>query len=206
MRTPRPFLTICLLGLCSALPWAQSDATAPAGVSGPAAQGVLAKFKPLKVKARGSHRVLRFEEIDRRLADLAAWLETDQAAVLDPEAPAGGPDTLRFADLFVPARPDTLFPLTNSVVRYVPESSLAGLTVFDSAGVAVGTFSNKYIYTRQGERRFTLHFFQYQTAAGTLRRTGPDLLLDRFSIRWQELADKPCLVFKPAPVPAVPAP
>lgn len=155
---------------------------------------VLKEFPPKKIKARGPQHVLRFEDIDRRLADAAGWMEQRQTALPDPEASKGTPVSVRFGELFQPARTDALFPLTNSVIRYVPESSLAGLTVFDGTGTPMGSFSNKYPFTRSGPQNYTLWFFQYQASDGHLRRTGPDLLLDRFSVRWLDIADKPCLI------------
>jgi hypothetical protein len=176
------------------LAFSQAGPSAPAAGDPAARQAVLKQFPPRKIKARGPHHILRFEDIDRRLADVAARLEQRQATLPDPEASKGTPVSASFAELFLPSRTDALFPLTNSVIRYVPESSLAGLTVFDSTGTPMGSFSNKYPYARSGAQSYTLWYFQYQASDGHLRRTGPDLLLDRFSVRWLDVADKPCLI------------
>lgn len=194
MRYPNWLWMMLLLGALAGMALAQAvQATPPAG--DPAVRpAVRQQFPPKKIKARGPQHILRFEDIDRRLADVVTWMEQRQTALPDPEAPQGTPVSMSFAELFQPARSDALFPLTNSVVRWVPESSLAGLTVFDGTGTPMGSFSNKYPYTRSGAQSYTLWFFQYQASDGHLRRTGPDLLLDRFSVRWLDVAGKPCLI------------
>jgi hypothetical protein len=186
--------TILLYGALAGVAFAQSVPATPAAGDPSLRPDVLKQFPPKKIKAHGPQHILRFEDIDRRLADVAAWMEQRQAALPDPEAPKGTPVSVSFAELFQPARTDALFPLTNSVVRWVPESSLAGLPVYDSTGTPMGSFSNKYPFTRSGTQSYTLWFFQYQASDGHLRRTGPDLLLERFSVRWLDVADKPCLV------------
>ncbi len=183
-----------LLGVLAGTVLSQTGPVAPAAGDPAARPAFLKQFPPKKIKVRGPQHLLRFEDIDRRIADVAAWMEQRQTALPDPEAPKGTPATVSFAELFQPVRTDALFPLTNSVVRWVPESSLAGLTVFDGTGTPMGSFSNKYPFTRSGAQSYTLWFFQYQASDGHLRRTGPDLLLDRFSVRWLDIADKPCLV------------
>jgi hypothetical protein len=183
--------------------WCAGQAV-PASASGsPEAirQSFRQQFPPKKIKPHGPHRILRFEDIDRRLAEATAWLEQNRLEMAAGETAEDGKVVFRFEDLFQPSRSDVLFPLSNNVLRLVPEASLAGLVVFDGTGTVLGTFSNKYPFTRQGERSFTLYFFQYQTSSGALRRTGPDLLLDRFSVRWQDVADKPCLVLSPPGCP-----
>jgi len=194
VRVANWFRTILILGGLAGTAYSQTGPPVPAAGDSSIRQEVLRQFPPKKIKARGPQHILRFEDIDRRLADVAAWLEQRQAALPDPEAPKGTPVSVSFAELFQPARSDALFPLTNNIVRTVPESSLTGLPVFDGTGTPMGTFSNKYPYTRSGAQSYTLWFFQYQSSDGRLRRTGPDLLLDRFSVRWLDIADKPCLI------------
>ena len=194
MRYAKWLWTILMLGGLTVTSLSQTGPAAPTAGDPAARPDVLKQFPPKKIKEHGPQHLLRFENVDRRLADVAAWMEQRQTALPDPESSKGTPVTVSFAELFQPARTDALFPLTNSVVRWVPESSLAGLTVFDSTGTPMGSFSNKYPFTRSGASSYTLWFFQYQASDGHLRRTGPDLLLDRFSVRWLDIADKPCLI------------
>lgn len=194
MRFANWFRTILILGVLGSTALSQTGPAVLATGDPAVRQEVLKRFPLKKIKARGPQHILRFEDIDRRLTDIVTWMEQQQTALPDPEAPKGAPVSASFAELFQPVRTDALFPLTNSVVRWVPESSLAGLTVFDSTGTPMGTFSNKYPFTRSGASSYTLWFFQYQSSDGHLRRTGPDLLLDRFSVRWLDIAGKPCLI------------
>lgn len=176
-----------------AVTWANAS---PVTASTPStSREVLRLFGKKKIKVRGKLKVMRFEDIDRHLANILAWaaangLETRESAT-------GAQMELRFSEIFQPVKDTAYFPLTNSVVKLVPESSLSTVRVFDPTGVALGTFSNKYPYTHTGSRTFTLFYFQYLTPEGQLRRSGTDLLLDRFLAPWPEIRDRPLLFLGP---------
>lgn len=157
---------------------------------------VLDQFGQKKLKAKGKRAVLPFGEIDQHLVQIAKWIESSAAPAPDAPGQAAGEPGLTYGDLFRPNKPACLFPLTNNVVRLCPEDSLAGITVFDAEGNRLGTFSNKYRYSHEGERSFVLVFFQFLTPAGILRKTGPDLLLDHYLVVWEDIRERPCLEWR----------
>lgn len=159
---------------------------------------LLAAFSPQKIKTRSKLRIMRYGDVDRRLADVTAWLKENCPDVTTTGTAGNDTAVITFGELFTPSKANSFFPLTNTVVRLAPESSLTGLPVCDQTGYPLGSFANKYPYTHQGVRSYTLYYFQYKTDSGALRRSGTDLLLDRFLVKWDDIRDKPLLVLAPA--------
>ena len=143
-------------------------------------------------------KTLRFEEVDRRLAEITAWLAEQGAQGLAP-----GELRLTFGEIFAVPSPQALFPLTNTVVRLAPEESLSGLTVRDERGRELGAYRFKYSFTSSKGKTYTLWCFQYETPEGRLQQTGHALLLDRWLARWTEIASRVLVRFpEPPPGPA----
>ncbi|HEY3129958.1 MAG TPA: hypothetical protein VGL91_10905 [Acidobacteriota bacterium] len=92
---------------------------------------------------------------------------------------------------------DSFLPLTNSVLKLAPESSLEGLPVFSRSGESLGTFAGKTRYERSGglysSRSYTLITFQYKAQNGEFRSAGNNNLLDNFLVRWKDVKDRPAL-------------
>ncbi|MBP7864738.1 MAG: hypothetical protein KA419_02215 [Acidobacteria bacterium] len=181
-----------LMALAVALWGADALPSGETGKAGVIRGQLLAQFGKASLNYRGG-RLLRFEEVDRHLAAVMKWVRTQSWEGIPP-----GSLTLTFADLFAVETSDTLLPLTNTVVRLAPEVSLEGLPVRDEKGGVLGKYRYKYSYSRSGEQRYTLWFFQYETAEGRLQQTGNALLLDRYAARWSELKDR-VLLSLPAP-------
>lgn len=181
-----------LLGLMLAGWGGDAFPSGDTGKAGVIRQQLLAQFGKAPLNYRGG-RLLRFEEVDRHLAAVMKWVGTQSWEGIPP-----GSLALTFADLFAAETSDTLLPLTNTVVRLAPEESLEGLPVRDEKGGVLGKYRYKYCYSRSGEQRYTLWFFQYETPEGRLQQTGNALLLDRYAARWSELKDR-VLLSLPAP-------
>jgi hypothetical protein len=101
-----------------------------------------------------------------------------------------------FSDLFQ-IDDENLFPLTNSVVKLVPEASLEGVTVYDKSGTNLGAFAGKTRYERSGglytSSSYTLITFQYKTPKGEFQSAGNANLLDNFLVRWRDIKSRPAL-------------
>jgi len=159
---------------------------------------VLKSFGNHKIKTRTKLRIMRYEDIDGHLAAILSWFKEAADDMSFDGAPGENELTLRFSQIFRPSKENSYFPLTNNIVRQVPEASLQGLNVYDKTGCLLGIFSNKYTFTRRGVRSYTLYYFQYQIPDGSLRQSGTDLLLDRFLVKWDDLKDHPLLILTPA--------
>lgn len=139
-----------------------------------------------KIRTTGKPRVCRFELVDKAFAAMKSTPPADGTA-------------LTFGDIFLPDHEDAYFPLTNQFLSTVDTSTLEGLEVFDNTGYRLGIFDCTYPFTREGEHSYTLICFQYKNDKGDLRRSGSDLLLDRFRVRWSDLRSRP---FRLMPPPA----
>ncbi len=157
-------------------------------------KSLLARFGGTGLRFR-TGKILRFEEVDRRLAEITSWLAGQGAEGLAP-----GELRLTFGELFTAPSPQALFPLTNTVVRLAPEESLSGLTVRDERGRELGAYRFKYSFTSSKGKTYTLWCFQYETPEGRLQQTGHALLLDRWLALWPEIAARVLVCF-PEPPP-----
>lgn len=141
---------------------------------------------PRRIKTRGEPKMMRWEDVDKVLNEAAKRLG-DQ------------PCKLRFRDLFyVKEKEEVWFPLTNSVVRLVPDESLAGLPVSTREGVELGPYVGKVRYERAGNlyavRSYSLYYFQYRGSDERIHAVGERLLLDEFGVPWSQLQDRVALV------------
>lgn len=184
------------LASATALPQTAGKSSAPGSGAVDIRTQLVQEFGRLKIKAKGKPKTLPFDLVDRRLQAVATR-HAELAAVRPAADPPVAPLQLTFAELFAPNRDDCFVALSNTVIRLMPESALAELTIYAPDAQPVGVFSNKYTYSRAAASRYTLHFFQYTTPEGRLSKTGPDLLLDRFRVRWTDVRDRVCLSLPP---------
>lgn len=136
---------------------------------------------PVKLKPRGRVETARWEQVDEVLAGLDRDHKT-----FDCE--------FKFNELFETDREELDIPLTNNLVRTVPESSLAGLAVFNRSQERLGEFVGRVKYTRTGglvrTDSYTLYYFQYQDSGGEIHTSGSQLLLDSYRVRWSDVAER----------------
>ena len=144
---------------------------------------IRAEFKvPVELKTRGRPRVARWEKVDQILTGLG-----QRTGRLECR--------FTFAELFRNKKEEELyFPLTNTVLRVVPEGSLLGVQVFSKEGESLGVFANRVRYERSGglhvKESYASFYFQYTDRADKLQSVGHRLLLDDFVVRWMDIKDK----------------
>ena len=152
------------------------------GAARPDCESILPGLKvPAKLKTRGKPKRARWENVDKVVTRV-------RDAVEDQEC------SLTLEQLFRVRRQEIFFPLTNNLLRTIPEESLEGVSVYSSEGERLGEFSNTVPYHRSGGlyavRGYTLHYFQYRDEEGGLHSSGTDLLLDNFLLKWSEIKDR----------------
>ena len=162
---------------------------------------------PCKVKRRGNPGMLRWEQVDkclneavgrvdwqglaRQLGDLRKEYPFVTAEELSAATEASlSAHALTYDSVFVVKDPETLLPLTNSLLKLLPSDSFQGLAVYDKAGTQVGTFLGTYSYERSGglasANKYRLALFQCSDRNGNVQPVGEKLLLDSFGIQWRE--------------------
>ncbi len=136
---------------------------------------------PVKLKTRGKPKRAQWEQVDRVLTDLREDVKQT-------------PCQFRFDSLFKTREKQLYIPLTNNLIRTVPEETLQGLTVFYQSGETQGEYVSRVTHDRSGglyaRRSYTLYSFRFRNADGEVMAIGNDLLLDNFLIRWSDIRNR----------------
>ena len=174
----RAFGFLLLWSFC-ALVLAQ-ETSAP-GRSEPCLAVLTARKLPVQLKTRGRVRTARWEQVDEVLAGLDRDLQQ-----LTCE--------FRFEEIFRTDKEELHIPVTNNVVRTVPEATLKGVPIFNQSGEHLGEYESRVSYSRRGglfrSDSYTLYYFQFRSSEGELQSSGNHLLLDNFLMRWSDIADR----------------
>ena len=137
---------------------------------------------PVKAKTRGKPKVIKWELVDKTMDSL------------DKFEGASSLCQLTFEQIFKTDRDDLYFPLTNTVIRLAPEGTFDGLKFYTKDEVEQGTFENRVTFERTGglyaRNSYQVYIFQYTTPSGRLMKIGPQLLLDNFVFKWEDIKDK----------------
>lgn len=135
---------------------------------------------PEELDTRGKPRVAEWEEVDKILNEVVQRLE-------------GRSCRLTFGQIFRTDREELFFPLTNSVVRIVPEDAFNGTTVYTNEGTELGPYVGRVRYERSGnlyaQTSYSLFYFQYRGSDDKLHSVGSQLLLDSFVVEWEDIKD-----------------
>lgn len=159
--------------------------TAPFSVRAGDCQSLLQSLKlPAELKTKGKPAVARWDKVDKVLTGFR-----ERANGMDCRITLG--------QVFRSGKKEVFFPLTNNVLRTVPEASLAGVSVFSTEGELLGEFSNLVTYERSGglyaRDSYSLVYFQFTDRRGELQSSGNRLLLDTFVVKWSDIRDQPAL-------------
>jgi len=162
-----------------------------------------AKF-PCKLKSGGDPRMLRWHDVGKCLDsayDLVDWddisnrlkeirkdygLQSEELmAVVESSLNA---QALPYSRVFNVKDVEALLPLSNSLLKFLPEGSLQDLPVFSKSGDRIGTFSGVYSFEKMGTISGApnqLVLFQYTDPKGNVHGSSERLLLDSFGVPWK---------------------
>jgi hypothetical protein len=101
---------------------------------------------------------------------------------------------LKFDEVFIVKDEIALLPLSNSILRSLPEDSLMNLPVYDKSGKRIGTFSGSYTFEKVGEISGNIQkhsLFQYTDTSGKIHSSSDRLLLDSFGVPWKDAKSQP---------------
>ncbi len=117
-------------------------------------------------------------------ADFAAAVESS----LDRQA-------LPYNRVFLVKKSQTLFPLTNAVLKYAPADALMNQPVFMLKGKQpIGAFAGIFYFERAGSidgNTYRLALFQYTDTDGKIQTPADRLLLDSYGVPWEKIESKP---------------
>ncbi len=150
-----------------------------------------AQYKlPKEVGKRKGPDRLKWEEVDKILSGIRQDLQ-------------GRECQFTFSALFqVKPKKDQVvyFPLTNNVLKTVPENALQGLQVFGVEGKPLGQYDSRVPHEKSGgglaKRSYTLFSFQFKNPNGEFEAVGGRLLLDDYLVKWDDIKDKVAITTK----------
>ena len=100
---------------------------------------------------------------------------------------------LLFHSIFIVNEKDVglgLLPLSNSLLKFLPDDSLTGLTVYDKKGELLGVFTGVYSFERSGGLEILTGYyivsFQYTDLRGNVQTPGERFLLDSYGVPWRD--------------------
>lgn len=188
----------------------------PAGVDAvvEAAYSAASEKFPCKVKDRGKPKMLRWQDVDRCLNEAynrvdwenlsrqlqelrrkSGYSEEELASSVESSLSA---HAMIYEKVLKPKNIDALLPLSNSLLKYLPEDSLLDYPVYDKSGGKIGTFSGTYSFEKlgglTGANTYSMTIFQYTDSNGEIRSSsagGKVLLLDSFGIPWKGAMSQP---------------
>ncbi len=139
------------------------------------------KKLPVKFKTRGSLQRARWEQVDEVLTGLSEDLRGMRCEI-------------KFEEIFRTDKEELYVPLTNNLVRVVPETLLKGLPVFNQSGELLGEYESRVTYQRTGglyaTDSYILYYFLYKDTEGEVESSGNHLLLDEFLVLWSDLSER----------------
>ncbi|MFB3906387.1 MAG: hypothetical protein ACE15E_23330 [Acidobacteriota bacterium] len=133
----------------------------------------------------------------RKRPDRLKWEDVDKILTGIREDLQGRECDFTFSALFrVEPKKDQViyFPLTNNVLRTVPEGVLRGLQVFNMEARPLGQYDSRVPHERSGgglaKKSYTLFSFQFKNPDGEYESVGGRLLLDEFLVKWDDIKEK----------------
>jgi len=88
-----------------------------------------------------------------------------------------------------------LLPLTNSLLKFLPENSLMELPVYSKNGNLLGVFAGTYAFERGGGLEiltgYSMMHFQYTDFRGEIQAPGERFLIDSYGVPWRDAWHRP---------------
>jgi hypothetical protein len=88
-----------------------------------------------------------------------------------------------------------LLPLSNSLLKFLPEKSLAEFAVYNKTGDLLGVFLDAYSFERSGGLEILTGYrmvsFQYTDLHGNAQAPGERFLVDSYGVPWRDARQKP---------------
>ncbi|MBI1747480.1 MAG: hypothetical protein HYR55_12940 [Acidobacteria bacterium] len=174
----------------------------------------LRQATPQKLKTRGKPKVVRWEDLDAALAKLPARVDypalhsrlremlsrdtgfSPKSEVLsDLIEKTLARQEIPYAALF--ALNDTdLMPITNSVLKFLPDEAWKDIAVFNRKGERIGNFVGKFAHEKSGglaiSKSYRIYYFQYRDKNDVNQVATADYLeRDEYCVEWADIKQRP---------------
>lgn len=141
-----------------------------------------------------AYQQINWESLSGKLQDIrrnGRYQTIDLLSVVESSLSA---HALPFNKVFLVKETEVLLPLSNTILKSLPEGSLMNLPVYDKSGKQIGTFAGSYTFEKVGEISGNLQrhsLFQYTDSNGKINSSSDRLLLDSFGVPWKEAISQP---------------
>ena len=176
-------------------------------------QAATEKF-PCKMETGGNPRMIRWQDVEKCLNEAEERIDWENLTLqIEALREEGGfsrievyeavqssmlDHAIRYDRVFTVKKKDALLPLSNTVLKFLPDGSLTDLPVFSKRLKGqIGTFAGAFTYERSGGlsagNTYRLSMFQYKDTKGDLQTPSLQnrLLLDSFGVPWNEASTQP---------------
>jgi hypothetical protein len=168
-----------------------------------------AKF-PCKPKAKGKAKMLRWQDVEecvnaafdrvdwtliskqlREIRDSGRHASTEISLAIEDSLTA---HALPYSEVFLVKEKKALLPLSNSLLKFLPNESLMDLPVYNKSGTKIGVFAGIYRFEKYGQisgNKYLRSLFQYTDLNGKIQTPPDKLLLDSFGVPWKDAVSQP---------------
>jgi len=166
---------------------------------------------PCKVKSGGKPKMMKWQDVGKCLSDAYQSVDWEDVSrqlqsirkefglqangILSLAEQSLSSHALPYAKVFIVKDTRALLPLSNALLKFLPEGSLQDLPVTEKLlKKQVGTFSGIYLFEKTGEisgSRNRLVLFQYTDDKGKIHSASERLLLDTFGVPWTDAMPQP---------------
>lgn len=169
---------------------------------------------PCKMDTGGKPKMIRWQDVEKcmneaeeridwqtltqKIEDLRQEGGFSRAEFYEAVQSSMSEHAIPYNRVFKVKKKDVLLPLSNTVLKFLPDGSLMDLPVFSKRlKEQIGTFAGAFTYERSGglsaATTYRLSMFQYKDTKGDLQMPSLQnrLLLDSFGVPWEEASTQP---------------
>ena len=166
---------------------------------------------PCKAKPRGKAKILRWQDIEKCVNyahDRVDWeglssqlQKIREAAGVDRERMTEvmeaslSAQAIPFNKVFLIKEDAALLPLSNSLLKFLPDKSLVNLPIYNNKMELLGSFSGIYAFEKRGElasaSSYRISNFQYKDLKGDMQTPTERFLIDLYGVPWKDAQSQP---------------
>jgi hypothetical protein len=145
----------------------------------------------------GAEANVDWESLSRQLQKMrqdGGFSKTDVSPVVESALTA---HAMQYDKVFSVKEKESLLPLSNTLLKFLPADSLQDLPVYAKSGERIGTFAGVYSFEKTGglnaANYYRMSMFQYLDLRGSIQSPAiaGRLMLDSFGVPWKDAATQP---------------
>jgi hypothetical protein len=157
---------------------------------GTAGKAKMGNWKNVENCVNPAHDLVDWESLAaeiQKIRDQGRYASEDMVSTIEASLTA---QAISYDKVFTVKQEKALLPLSNSLLKFLPSNSLAGLPVYDREGSLLGTFSGPYASEKSGRsetvKSYRMVSFQYTDLKGNMQAPTDTFLVDSFGVPWKD--------------------